>query len=209
MRIQYLGIKEINGPLIVIDGVKDAHFDEMADIVLENGEVRHGRIIRIDGQRAVIQVFEGTNDMSLSGSRTSFTGKPMQIGLSEEILGRVFDGAGRPIDGLGPVYAEKKADINGAAINPVARKYPNDFICTGISSIDMLMTLIRGQKLPIFSGSWAGRGICWPAKGSERIIRAPASGAESAFGCRSGAGSVSGSLPAAPKPIPERTREEA
>ncbi len=153
MRIQYLGIKEINGPLIVIDGVKDAHFDEMADIVLENGEVRHGRIIRIDGQRAVIQVFEGTNDMSLSGSRTSFTGKPMQIDLSEEILGRVFDGAGRPIDGLGPVYAEKKADINGAAINPVARKYPNDFICTGISSIDMLMTLIRGQKLPIFSGS--------------------------------------------------------
>ncbi len=153
MRIQYLGIKEINGPLIVIDGVKDAHFDEMADIVLENGQIRHGRIIRLDGQRAVIQVFEGTNDMSLSSSRTSFTGKPMQIDLSEEILGRVFDGAGRPIDGLGPVYAEKKADINGAAINPVARRYPNDFICTGISSIDMLMTLIRGQKLPIFSGS--------------------------------------------------------
>ncbi len=153
MRIQYLGIKEINGPLIVLDGVKNAHFDEMADIVLDSGETRHGRIIRLDGEKAVIQMFEGTNDMSLTGSRTSFTGKPMQLDLSEEILGRVFDGAGRPIDGLGPVYCDKKADINGAAINPVARRYPNDFICTGISSIDMLMTLIRGQKLPIFSGS--------------------------------------------------------
>lgn len=153
MKIQYLGIKEINGPLIAVEGVQDAAFDEMAEIVLENGQVRHGRIIRLDGDRAVIQMFEGTNDMSLTGSRTSFTGKPMQLDLSEEILGRVFDGAGRPADGLGPVYCEKKADINGAAINPVARRYPNDFICTGISSIDMLMTLIRGQKLPIFSGS--------------------------------------------------------
>ena len=153
MRIQYLGIKEINGPLIVLDGVKNAHFDEMADIVLDNGEVRHGRVIRLDGEKAVIQMFEGTNDMSLTGSRTSFTGKPMQLNLSDEILGRIFDGAGRPIDGLGPVYCDKKADINGASINPVARRYPNDFICTGISSIDMLMTLIRGQKLPIFSGS--------------------------------------------------------
>ena len=153
MKIQYLGIKEINGPLIVLDGVKNAHFDEMADIVLDNGEVRHGRVIRLDGEKAVIQMFEGTNDMSLTGSRTSFTGKPMQLNLSDEILGRIFDGAGRPIDGLGPVYCDKKADINGASINPVARRYPNDFICTGISSIDMLMTLIRGQKLPIFSGS--------------------------------------------------------
>ena len=153
VRIQYLGIKEINGPLIVLDGVKNAHFDEMADIVLDNGEVRHGRVIRLDGEKAVIQMFEGTNDMSLTGSRTSFTGKPMQLNLSDEILGRIFDGAGRPIDGLGPVYCDKKADINGASINPVARRYPNDFICTGISSIDMLMTLIRGQKLPIFSGS--------------------------------------------------------
>lgn len=153
MKIQYLGISEINGPLIVVDGVKNASYDEMADVLLENGQVRHGRIIRLEGERAVIQMYEGTNDMSLVGSRTAFTGKPMQLGLSEEILGRVFDGAGRPIDGLGPVYCDKYADVNGSAINPVAREYPNDFICTGISSIDMLMTLIRGQKLPIFSGS--------------------------------------------------------
>ena len=153
MKIQYLGIKEINGPLIVLDGVKDAHFDEMAQVILENGEVRTGRIIKIEGERAVIQMFEGTNDMSLKGSKTAFTGKPMQLELSEEILGRVFNGAGTPIDGLGPVFCDKRVDVNGLAINPVARKYPNDFICTGISSIDMLMTLIRGQKLPIFSGS--------------------------------------------------------
>ncbi len=153
MRIQYLGINEINGPLIVLEGVKGVSFDEMAEIELANGQVRHGRIIRLEGDRAVIQMFEGTNEMSLTGSRTSFTGKPMTLDLSEEILGRVFDGAGRPTDGLGPVYSETRRDVNGAAINPVARKYPSDYICTGISSIDMLMTLIRGQKLPIFSGS--------------------------------------------------------
>ena len=153
MRIRYLGIKEINGPLIVLDGVENAHFDEMAEVALDDGTVRHGRIIRIEDKKAVIQMFEGTSDMSLVGSKTTLTGKPMQLDLSEEILGRVFDGAGRPADGLGPVYCDKRADINGAAINPVLRKYPNNYICTGISSIDMLMTLIRGQKLPIFSGS--------------------------------------------------------
>ena len=153
MRIQYLGIKEINGPLIVIDGVKGATYDEMAEVVLDSGETRSGRIIRIDGERAVIQMFEGTNDMSLTNSVTSFTGKPMELALSPEMLGRVFNGAGKPCDGLGEIYCEKYADINGATINPVLRQYPRDFICTGVSSIDMLMTLIRGQKLPIFSGS--------------------------------------------------------
>ncbi len=153
MKIQYLGIKEINGPLIVLDGVKGVQFDEMAEIILDNGEIRSGRVIGIEGERAVLQMFEGTNDMSLVNSKTSFTGKPMQIDLSQEMLGRVFDGAGKPIDDLGPVFAEKSEDINGSSINPVARQYPKDFICTGVSTIDMLMTLIRGQKLPIFSGS--------------------------------------------------------
>lgn len=101
----------------------------------------------------MIQVFEGTNQISLENVTTTFEGKPMELNLGEELLGRVFNGAGAPIDGLGEIYSEKTADINGAPINPVAREYPRDYICTGISSIDGLITLIRGQKLPIFSGS--------------------------------------------------------
>lgn len=153
MIIDYLGVKEINGSLIVIDGVENVSFEEVVDIRLETGEVRQGRVVQIDGKRIVVQVFEGTRSISLDNTRTRLTGRPMEMPLSPEILGRVFDGAGRPIDGLGEIFPEKRVNINGTPINPVSREYPRNYINTGISSIDVLTTLIRGQKLPIFSGS--------------------------------------------------------
>ncbi|MGN1481073.1 V-type ATP synthase subunit B [Porcipelethomonas sp.] len=151
--IQYLGLSEINGPLIALDHVKNVGYDEVAHIRLSDGSERVGRIVEISGERAVLQVFEGTKGLSLTNTRTKFTGKPMELALSEEMLGRVFSGSGKPIDGLGDIYPEKFADINGKPLNPVSRTYPRNYIRTGISSIDCLMTLIRGQKLPIFSGS--------------------------------------------------------
>lgn len=153
MAVQYIGLKEINGPLIALDGVTGIAYDEVAQIRLEDGTYRNGRVVQIDGSRAVLQVFEGTKGLSLKNTRTMFSGKPMEMPLSEELLGRIFSGAGKPIDGLGDIYAEKYADINGKPLNPVARSYPRNYINTGISSIDALTTLIRGQKLPIFSGS--------------------------------------------------------
>lgn len=153
MSIQYLGLKKIDGPLIVLDKVKDVGYEEVASIKLEDGTERVGRIVEIQGDKAVLQVFEGTKGLSLINTRTKFTGKPMELALSEEMLGRTFSGSGRPIDGLGDIYPEKFEDINGKPLNPVARTYPRNYIRTGISSIDCLMTLIRGQKLPIFSGS--------------------------------------------------------
>ena len=153
MSVQFIGLKEINGPLVILDGVKDASYDEMAEIILENGTRRLGRIVQIEGERVVIQVFEGTNGLSLKNTRTKLMGKPMELPLSPEILGRIFNGAGTPVDGLGDIFASQHRDINGKPLNPVAREYPRNYIRTGISSIDGLMTLIRGQKLPIFSGS--------------------------------------------------------
>lgn len=153
MNLQYVGLNEINGPLVVLDGVEGASYDEVVDIRLDDGSARIGRVVEISGNKAVLQVFEGTNGLSLKNTRTRFMGKPMEMPLSPEILGRVFNGAGRPVDGLGEIYAEKTADINGKPLNPVSRSYPRNYIHTGISSIDALMTLIRGQKLPIFSGS--------------------------------------------------------
>ncbi len=153
MSLQYVGLHEINGPLVVLDKVKDVGYDEIAEIHLDDGSVRAGRVVQIDGERVVLQVFEGTNGLSLTNTRTELTGKPMEIPLSTEMLGRVFNGAGKPIDGLGEIYPEKFADINGKPLNPVSRTYPRNYIRTGISSIDALVTLIRGQKLPIFSGS--------------------------------------------------------
>lgn len=153
MIIEYMGAKEINGPLIVLEGVKNPSFEETVVIRLENGEERAGRIVKIEGERVVIQVFEGTHNLSLQNIRTRLTGRPVEMPLSPELLGRIFDGAGRPIDGLGDVFPQRRADINGTPINPVSRVYPRNYILTGVSSIDCLMTLIRGQKLPIFSGS--------------------------------------------------------
>ena len=153
MRMEYIGLSELSGSLIALQGVEDVAYDEMAEITLENGERRYGRVITIDGDKAILQVFEGTKGISLENARTHFTGKPMDIALSHEMLGRIFDGAGRPIDGLGEIYPEQRRNINGSAINPVSRQYPRSCIYTGISAIDGCSTLIRGQKLPIFSGA--------------------------------------------------------
>lgn len=153
MSLEYVGLKEISGPLIVLDGIKESSFEEMVDISLDDGTHRTGRVVQIEGEKAIIQVFEGTRGISLTNTHTHFMGRPMEIPLSKEVLGRIFDGAGRPIDGLGDIFPETRRDINGSPINPVSRTYPRNYIKTGISSIDALATLIRGQKLPIFSGS--------------------------------------------------------
>lgn len=153
MIIEYVGVSEINGSLVVLDGVKGASFEEIVTIKLADGSARQGRVVQIEGERIVVQVFEGTSNISLDNTATILTGRPMEMPLSPEIVGRILDGAGRPIDGLGPIYPETRRDINGTAINPVSRVYPRNYINTGISSIDTLSTLIRGQKLPIFSGS--------------------------------------------------------
>ena len=153
MRYEYRGLTGINGPMIIIEGAQDIGYEEICEIKIDNGDKKLGRVVEISGNKAVIQVFEGTTGLSLDNTRTRFVGKPMEFGLSKEILGRVFNGVGEPIDGLGQICADKFINVNGLPINPVSRKYPRNYIHTGISSIDALMTLIRGQKLPVFSGS--------------------------------------------------------
>lgn len=153
MDFSYMGLNEINGSLIVLDHVADAAYDEIVKIETTEGKSLLGKVIAIEDQRAVIQVYEGTKGLSLTNTKTKFTGRPMELALSKEILGRIFDGAGKPIDGLGEIYAEKKVNVNGVPINPVSREYPRNYIQTGFSCIDGMSTLIRGQKLPIFSGS--------------------------------------------------------
>ena len=153
MAIEYLGLSEINGPLVVLEGVKNASYEEIVEFHMDDGTRKIGRIIEIYEDKAVIQVFEGTDGMSLGNTHTRLTGRPMEIGLSPEILGRTFNGIGQPIDGLGDITPDVKLNINGLPLNPVAREYPRNYINTGISAIDGLTTLIRGQKLPIFSGN--------------------------------------------------------
>ena len=153
MAIEYLGLSEVNGPLVVLEGVKNASYEEIVEFTVDGNEKKLGRIVAVYEDKAVIQVFEGTSSMSLTNTHTRLTGHPMEIGLSEEILGRTFDGIGKPIDRMGPIAAEVRRNVNGLPLNPVTRKYPRNYIHTGISAIDGLTTLIRGQKLPIFSGN--------------------------------------------------------
>ena len=153
MAIEYLGLSKINGPFVVIEGVRGAAFDEIVEITVEGKEKKLGRIVEIYDDRAVVQVFESTENISLQNTHTRLTGHPMEIGLSPDILGRTFNGIGQPIDNLGEIVAETKRDVNGKPLNPVTREYPRNYIRTGISAIDGLTTLIRGQKLPIFSGN--------------------------------------------------------
>jgi V/A-type H+-transporting ATPase subunit B len=153
MIFEYAGLSQIVGSLVVLDDVENASYEEMVELKLTDGSVRHGRVIRIDGKSITVQVFEGTRGVSMENTLTHLLGKPMELPLSPELIGRVFDGLGRPIDGMGEIFPVCKRNINGAPINPVRRIYPRNYIKTGISSIDALATLIRGQKLPIFSGS--------------------------------------------------------
>jgi V/A-type H+/Na+-transporting ATPase subunit B len=151
--IEYTKVAEIKGPLMVIDGITRASFDELVEIETPDKERRLGRVLEVGYGKAVVQVFEGTTGLAISGTKAKFLGKTMQLPVSQELLGRVFDGLGRPNDGLPEPIAEKFIDVNGEPMNPERRDYPTSFIQTGVSVIDGMLTLVRGQKLPIFSGS--------------------------------------------------------
>ena len=150
---EYRTIREVSGPLMVVDQVEGVTYDELGEIQLHDGTIRRCKVLEVDGNRAVVQLFENSAGINLRDSKIRFLGHPLQLGVSEDMLGRVFDGMGQPIDGGPELLAEKYLDIGGLPINPAARDYPDEFIQTGVSAIDGLNTLVRGQKLPIFSGS--------------------------------------------------------
>ena len=150
---EYRTIQEINGPLMLVKQVQGVTYDELGEIELPNGDLRHCKVLEVNGDNAVVQLFEPSAGINLKDSKIRFLGHPLQLGVSGDMLGRVFNGMGQPIDGGPDILAEESRDINGLAMNPAARDYPNEFIQTGISTIDGLNTLVRGQKLPIFSGS--------------------------------------------------------
>ena len=157
--VQYSKIAEIKGPLVIVDDVDNAAFDELVEIQTRDGERRLGKVLEVGNGKAIVQVFEGTTGLSVSGTSAKFAGKVMEMPVSEQVLGRVFDGLGRPKDGLPDPIADKFIDINGEPMNPEQREYPRDFIQTGVSVIDGMLTLVRGQKLPIFSGSGMSHNI--------------------------------------------------
>lgn len=150
---EYKTISEVAGPLMVVKGVEDVGYDELGEIELANGELRHCKVLELNGTDAVVQLFENSAGMNLKESKVRFLGHGNQLGVSLDMLGRVFDGMGRPIDGGAEIIPDRYMDINGLAMNPAAREYPSEFIQTGVSAIDGLNTLVRGQKLPLFSGS--------------------------------------------------------
>lgn len=153
MRKEYLLLDRVEGPLIELSDVHKVGYGEVVEVRHEDKDKMLGRVIKIDGEKVVVQVFGSTSGISTKNSSVSFKGRPFELALSKEILGRVFNGVGKPIDGGGEIYSTKVFNVNGRPINPVAREYPRNYIQTGISSIDGLITLIRGQKLPIFSGN--------------------------------------------------------
>lgn len=153
MAKEYRTIQEVAGPLMLVKGVENVSYDELGEIELVNGEVRRCRVLEIDDGNALVQLFESSTGINLSNSKVRFLGRSMELGVSEDMLGRVFDGLGNPIDGGPEILPEERRDINGVPMNPAARNYPSEFIQTGISAIDGLNTLVRGQKLPIFSAS--------------------------------------------------------
>lgn len=150
---EYKTIKEVVGPLLVVEGVEGVKYNELVEIAQENGEIRRGKVLEINRDKAVVQLFENSQGLKISTSKARFLGRSVELAVSEEMLGRVFDGMGNPRDGGAPIIPKKRMDINGEPINPAARDYPNEFIQTGISAIDGLNTLVRGQKLPVFSMS--------------------------------------------------------
>ncbi|KAF0225009.1 MAG: Archaeal/vacuolar-type H+-ATPase subunit B [Erysipelotrichaceae bacterium] len=153
MPIEYRTIQEVAGPLMLVRDVKDVTYNELGEIELENGEKRRCKVLEINGSNALVQLFESSTGINLSNSKVRFLGRQMELGVSIDMLGRIFDGLGRPIDNGPEIIPEKRMDVNGLPINPVARNYPQEFIQTGVSAIDGLNTLVRGQKLPIFSAS--------------------------------------------------------
>ncbi len=150
---EYKTVSDVVGPLMTVEGVEGVKFDELVDIELQDGSRRRGQVLEIDGDRAVVQIFEGSSGINLPETKVRFLGKPLSLDVSEDMIGRIFDGMGQINDGGPELIPEKSMDINGQAINPVARNYPDEFIQTGISTIDHLNTLVRGQKLPVFSAS--------------------------------------------------------
>ncbi|MCX7715750.1 MAG: V-type ATP synthase subunit B [Clostridia bacterium] len=150
---EYRTIEEIAGPLMLVKGVEDVNYNDLGEIELANGEKRRCRVLEIDGENAMVQLFESATGINLSSSKVRFLGRSMELGVSDDMLSRVFDGLGRPIDDGPEILPEKRLDINGLPMNPAARNYPQEFIQTGVSAIDGLNTLVRGQKLPIFSAS--------------------------------------------------------
>lgn len=150
---EFQSVESIAGPLVIVDEVSGVKYAELVEITLRNGAKRRGQVLEVDQDRALVQVFEGTSGIDVPDTRVRFLGRGVTVALSEEMLGRVFNGLGEPRDGGPALLPDKRADINGAPINPYAREYPNEFIQTGISAIDGLNTLVRGQKLPIFSGT--------------------------------------------------------
>lgn len=150
---EYKTITEVVGPLMVVEGVEGIKYYELVEIETQKGELRRGRVLEVNGDKAMVQLFESSSGLNLKNSKVRFLGRPLSLGVSEDMIGRVFDGLGRPKDNGPKIIPEKTLDIEGTAINPVARDYPSEFIQTGVSAIDGLNTLVRGQKLPIFSGS--------------------------------------------------------
>lgn len=153
MRKEYRTINEVVGPLMMVENVQGIKYDELAEIEQSSGEIRHGRVLEVYNDKALLQLFEGSQGLRISDAKARFLGRSIELAVSPDMLGRVFDGMGRPKDGGPELIAHKRLDINGAPINPAARDYPSEFIQTGVSAIDGLNTLVRGQKLPVFSGS--------------------------------------------------------
>ena len=153
MNKEYKTIKDVVGPLMLVEGVEGVKYDELVEVTQEDGSVRRGKVLEVKDDKAVVQLFENTQGLKISTSKAKFLGRSLSLDLSEDMLGRVFDGMGNPRDGGAPVIPEKRRNVNGEPINPAARDYPDEFIQTGISAIDGLNTLVRGQKLPIFSMS--------------------------------------------------------
>jgi V/A-type H+-transporting ATPase subunit B len=150
--LEYTGVSRISGPIIIVENVRDVGYDELVEVIAPNGEKRVGKVLKVTTKTAIVQVFEGTTGLSLSETRTRFLGKTLEIPVSTEMLGRVMNSFGEPIDGNPKPFSEEFRDVNGLPLNPTAREYPRDFIQTGISTIDGMSSLVRGQKLPIFSG---------------------------------------------------------
>ncbi len=174
---EYLRLDRVKGDLIVLEGVKNAAYGEILNITLEDGKKRNGKVVAVQEDKVIAQVFQGTQGVSTNNVAVNFTGKPLEIPLSADILGRRFNGLGQSVDNIGPIYSSKRYNVNGRPMNPVARSYPRDYLETGISAIDCLMTLIRGQKLPIFSGN----GMAHNELAAQIVRQASVRGEESNF----------------------------